>query len=149
VAPGEWYQVWWMNIDPLIGREFLYDWRSRRVTDYQAGEEVDLGAMEIGNLLLKEPCNDCHQTLPITYKWEVRDNRTDVYRWSLIQQCGDPAQRPNAWQSQPLGHRGTFTLASPPPGFRHEVRYCWFIHIEDGQRGTGTSYEQYVTAFLR
>jgi uncharacterized protein YecE (DUF72 family) len=35
-----------------------------------------------------------------------------------------------------------------PPGFRFDVRYCWFIHIEDGTRGTGTSYEQYVTAFL-
>lgn len=148
LSAGEWYQVVWLNTDPITGREWVYDWRSRRITEFTGAEEIDLGPMEIGNLLLREPCNDCHQTLPITYKWDTRDNTRDVYRWSLINQCGDPTLRVNAWQSQPLGHRDTFTLSSPPPGFRLDTRYCWFVYIEDGTRGTGTSYEQYVTAFL-
>jgi hypothetical protein len=149
LAPGEWYQVWWLNIDPLFGREWVYDWRSRRITDYQAGEDIDLGAMEIGNMLLKAPCNDCGQSLPITFKWDTRANKTDVYRWSLMHRCGDPTERVNALQSQALGHRGEYTINGVPSGFRYDERYCWFIFIEDGQKGTGSTYEQYVIQFLR
>jgi hypothetical protein len=143
------YQVVWVN-DPGLGYDaFLHRWWSRKVTALEigAGQVVDLGRMEIGNLVLTTPCHDCLQTLPITFKWTARPSPSESYRWSLFRACGVYEQRPYAWQTPPLGHVSQYTVGSPPSGFRYDEKYCWFIHIDDGLRGIGWSYYDWRVTF--
>jgi len=147
--PGAYYQVWWVNYPGLAYDAFVYRWWSRKVVEFGNGEDVDLGTMEIGDLKLKAICHDCAQTLPITFKWDARPHAGDVYRWSLFKNCGDYEDRRNAYQTQPLGHAQEYTVNVPPPGFHLDEKYCWFIHIEDGQNGTGSSYYHWRVLFMR
>ncbi len=151
LEPGELYQVWWVNEDSeesagdwtLLGR-----WWSRLIPQFSDGSEVDVGVFELADLTYLSPCNDCHQTPPITYKWRTRDHGTDIYRWSLHRRCGDVADKLNrSFRTESLGHRDSYTTG-PPPGFQFDQRYCWYIYIEDGQNGTGWPYFEWVTAYL-
>lgn len=148
LEPGQAYQVVWANEPGLSYDGFLHRWWSRRITSFGDGSDVDLGAMEVGNLVLTDICHDCGQSLPITFKWRTRPPREEVYRWSLFRACGDYAERPNAYRTESLGHRGQYTLNAPPRGFRLDEKYCWFIQIEDSQRGTGWSYYDWRVTFL-
>ncbi len=148
LEPGQAYQVVWANEPGLSYDGFLHRWWSRRITTFGDGSDVDLGDMEVGNLVLTDICHDCGQSLPITFKWDTRPPQSEVYRWSLFRACGNYAERPNAYRTESLGHRGQYTLNTPPRGFRLDEKYCWFIQIEDSQRGTGWSYYDWRVTFL-
>ncbi len=148
---GEVYQVWWVNEDSeesagdwtLLGR-----WWSRMIPQFGDGADVDVGVFELADLEYQSPCNDCHQTPPITYVWRPRAHQTDAYRWSLHQRCGDVGDKLNrSYRTESLGHGNSYTTG-PPPGFQFDRRYCWYIYIEDGQNGTGWPYFEWVTAYL-
>ena len=44
--------------------------------------------------------------------------------------------RAEAWLSPPLGRKTSY-LSGPPPGFRFDTRYCWYVRVEDGANGGG------------
>lgn len=149
LEPGQVYQVWWVN-DSLVGwEEWVGRWFSRRVASFAAGDEVDLGTMEIGDLTLTEPGNDIHFSLPTTYEWEARDNPGDSYKWSLYKTC-DEAEREDAdlYRTSSLGRREKYELGSAPRGYRLNERYCWYVFIEDGTAGTGWSFYRWRTLWL-
>jgi hypothetical protein len=152
LGSGQYYQVVWVNFtedQSGANPELVYRWWSRKVTtaEFGSGQDVDVGVMELHDLTLKSPCHDCLQTLPITFKWEARANPADVYRWSLFKECGHDQYRINAYRSEPLGRQTQYTVSSPPGGFDYDEKYCWFLHIDNGTNGTGTSYYAYRITF--
>lgn len=149
LGAGQYYQIVWVNDPGLSYDGFLYRWWSRKVTgaEFGTGQVVDVGVMDVANLELTNPCHDCLQTLPITFKWNLRPNAAEIYRWSLFKECGHDEYRVNAYQTQPLGHAKEYVVSSPPPGFRYDEKYCWFIHIDDGRNGTGSTFYAHRVTF--
>lgn len=149
LGPGQYYQIVWVNDPGLSYDGFLYRWWSRKVTsaEFGAGQDVDVGTMDVANLELTNPCHDCLQTLPITFKWDPRPNAAEIYRWSLFKECGHDEYRVNAYQTQALGHAKQYVVSSPPPPFKYDEKYCWFIHIDDGRNGTGSTFYAYRVTF--
>jgi hypothetical protein len=149
LGSGQYYQIVWVNDQGLGYDGHLYRWWSRKVTsaEFGAGQDVDVGVMEVANLELTNPCHDCLQTLPITFKWNPRSNAAEVYRWSLFKQCGHDEYRVNAYQTQALGHAKEYVVSSPPPEYRYDEKYCWFIHIDDGRNGSGWTYYAHRVTF--
>ncbi len=150
LAPGEVYQVWWRN-DPeeaISADLWVHRWWSRLIASFGDGTDVDVGVFELGDLTYVFPCHDCHRTLPITFKWNPRANKKEVYRWSLFKECGTVEARHKAYRTQSLGHAREYTLDVPPPGFMYDELYCWYIFIEDGENGTGWPYYDWRTKFL-
>jgi hypothetical protein len=150
LAPGETYQVWWMNdIDAGLGADlWVHRWWSKKIAAFGDGTDVDVGTFELADLRYKFPCHDCHRSLPITYEWFPRDHDTEVYQWRLFKDCGNLEDRPNAYRTQSLGYIDEYTLSSPPPGFVYDTTYCWYIWIDDGANGTGWPFHAWRTAFL-
>lgn len=151
LSTGEVYQVWFVNnTNSDIDGAYLWlsRWWSRRLTSFNPGMDVDLGVFEVANLELTKPCNDCGQTPPIDFMWKVRPNGKEVYRWSLYKDCGRDETRDDSYRSGPLGHARDYQMAAPPPGFDLNVRYCWYIFIEDGQNGTGWTFYSHKVMFL-
>lgn len=151
LEPGEVYQVWWVNEDSeessgdwtLLGR-----WWSRLIAQFGDGDDVDVGVFELADLEYVAPCNDCHQTPPITYRWRVRDHPSEVYRWALHRHCNsfeDQWQR--SFRTESLGRQDNYTTG-PPPGFTVDRTYCWYVFIEDGTNGSGWPYFEWRTRYL-
>ncbi len=136
LAPGETYQVWWNNPVESGADLWLHRWWSRDITGFGDGRDVDVGVFEVADLILTQPCHDCLSTAPIVFGWDARDGERGTYRWSLFDGCGDVEKRAEAWHSNSLV-RATRYSTSPPPGFQYDVRYCWFVLIEDGANGSG------------
>jgi hypothetical protein len=151
LAEGERYQVWWTNdfehVDAATS-EYLGRWWSRPIEHFGPGDEVDVGVFEVADLKLREICHDCGQSLPITFKWAMRPNRAENYLWSLFRGCGSIAARYGAYRTASLGHHAQYELASTPPGFRLNEKYCWYIFIDDGRNGTGWSFDDWRVTFL-
>lgn len=148
---GELYQVWWVNddTDDVQGdSRLLKRWWSRVVEDFGPGDQIDLGVFDVTDLRNKAICHDCGQTLPITFEWHARSRASESYRWSLFRGCGDDTRREGAWRTAPLGHVSKYTLESPPPGFREDEKYCWFVFIDDGENGTGWPFFDWRVTFL-
>jgi len=151
LEPGQVYQVWWTNTSLTGYDEWVGRWSSRRVAEFGDGSDVDLGTMEIGNVTLTGPGNDVHFSLPVTYDWTTRDVRDESYRWSLLRDptCDENRREdPSLYRTGPLGRVGKYTLSSPPPGFRMETLYCWYVFIDAGTQGTGWSFEGWKTKWL-
>jgi len=145
---GETYQVRWDNpieegaggADGWLGR-----WFSKPITVFGDGGDVDVGVWEMADLDLSKPCHDCLQTAPITFEWRARSHRRDVYRWALFEGCGRIDRRADAWNSNALARNTSYTT-SPPPGFDYDVKYCWYVRIEDATSGWGWPfYDRRVT----
>jgi hypothetical protein len=147
---GERYQVWWVNdfdhVDSATS-EFLGRWWSRPIQRLDEGDVVDVGTFEVGDLKLKEICHDCLQTPPITFKWATRRVGGESYQWSLFRGCGAYERRYGAWRTKSLGHKGEYTTG-PPPGFKLDERYCWYVFIDDGVNGTGWSFDDWRVTFM-
>jgi len=136
LGPGGVYQVWWNNAVEDGADLWLHRWWSRDIVAFGTGRDVDVGTFEVANLDLTTPCHDCLSTAPITFQWDARDHAGDVYRWSIFEGCGDVEARVRAWHSAPLGRRTTY-ITSPPSGFGYDIKYCWYVLIEDGANGSG------------
>lgn len=147
---GQVYQVVWRNdLESGLGADlWLHRWWSRSVAEFGDGTDVDVGVFEMADLTYGFPCHDCHRSLPITFQWNPRENESEVYRWSLFKECGHPEKRHEAYRTQSLGHASEYTLEAPPPGFKYDEVYCWYIFIEDGVNGTGWPFHAWRTAFL-
>lgn len=150
LGPGEVYRVVWLNdVDTGFGSDiWVHRWWSRNVAVFGSGEDIDIGTFELADLRYLSPCHDCHQTLPITYKWSARANKSDVYRWRLYKGCGSLEDRYNFYETQSLGRATEYTLNSPPPTYTYDTTYCWYIFISDGENGTGWPFHTWRTAFL-
>lgn len=150
------YQVWWVNDDelvPLINGSLLGRWYSRSITPDQMadGADVDLGTAELRDVELTFPGNDVHYSLPHEYRWKTRDEQpSESYRWTLYKTCTDTNERfpPGSHRTPSLGHAGKVMISSPPAGYKEDERYCWYMYVEDGLRGSGWSYYRYKTIFL-
>lgn len=136
LAPGEVYRVWWNNPTEDGADLWVHRWWSRDITAFGDGSDVDVGVFELADLKLTQPCHDCLQTAPITFEWRARDHASESYRWSVFDGCGDVENRATAFRTASLGRKTQYT-SSPPPGFRFDARYCWYVLIEDGRNGTG------------
>lgn len=150
LGEGEVYQVWWINNieDVIQGSElYLHRWWSAEIDHFGPGDEVDVGVFEIADLHLLQPCNDCGQSLPITFKWQPRRHASERYRWSLFADCSNRNDRPNSYRTASLGRGSEYNLLSLPPGFRLG-RNCWYIYIEAGANGTGWSLDASKIIFL-
>lgn len=145
LEPGEAYRVRWNNPIEDGADLWLHRWWSRDIVSFGDGKDVDAGVFELENFKLTAPCHDCLQTGAISFEWQGRDHASEIYRWSVFDGCGDVENRAKAWRTPSLG-RATRYVTSPPPGFNHDARYCWYVFIEDGRNGTGwTFYDHRVT----
>jgi len=148
---GDAYQVWWRNgrDEDYEGVElFLHRWWSRPITSFGPGDDVDVGVFEVADLKYRAICHDCAQSLPIVFKWDARKNKAEQYYWSLFKGCGNLENRYGAYRTKSLGHASEYELTAPPPGFRLNEKYCWYIFIEDGENGTGWPYHDWRVTFL-
>jgi len=149
---GQVYQVWWTNTSLTGYDEWVGRWSSRRIAAFGDGTDVDLGTMELGNVMLTGPGNDVHFSLPVTYRWTPRDDvRDESYRWSLFKDAScneNRREEASLYRTSPLGHVGRYELGSPPPGFQMETLYCWYVFIDAGTQGTGWSFEGWKTKWL-
>jgi hypothetical protein len=151
LGEGQLYQVWWTNDDtPDVQGDssFVNRWWSRTIDALGPGDDVDLGTFDVTDLKYVAICHDCGQSLPIVFRWNSRPNSSEDYRWSLFRGCGDNANREGAYRTPSLGHASQYTLASPPPGFRLDEKYCWYVFIEDGDNGTGWPFFEWRVTFL-
>jgi hypothetical protein len=151
LTEGQLYQVWWVNDDTPDAwgdSRFLNRWWSRVVDAFGPGDTVDLGTFDVTDLKYKFPLHDMLHSLPIPFRWTARSNRHEKYRWSLFRGCGDIANREKAYRTPLLGHASDYELTAPPPGFRLEEKYCWYIFIEDGSNGTGWPFFDWRITFL-
>ena len=134
---GAVYQVWWDNPPQLGADLWMGRWWSRDISAFGDGTDVDLGSFEVADLKLEKPCHDCAQTGEIEFGWQARKHPSEVYRWAVFDNCTqDVAMRAEAWLSPPLGRKTSY-LSGPPPGFRFDTRYCWYVRVEDGANGGG------------
>lgn len=148
---GQAYQVWWVNDDneEVQGdSRFLHRWWSLPIETLEPGDDVDVGTFDVTDLKYKSICHDCLQSLPIEFEWTARSNRSEKYQWSLFRGCGDVRNREGAWRTRSLGHARSYTLEAPPPGFRLNEKYCWYVFIDDGDNGTGWPFFEWRVTFL-
>ncbi len=133
---GERYEVWWINPPPPVGADLFLDrWRSRAVTAFGDGQDVDLGSFDVADLKLQSICNDCLQTAPIEFKWTARNRPTEIYRWALFDGFSPSIEaRNDAWLSESLGRKTSF-ITGPPSGHDFDKRYRWYVRIEDTSTG--------------
>jgi len=153
VEPSGYYQVQWHNYTAggVFGsQEYLGRWHGRRIVGFTAGDEVELADIELTNLELEFPPNDIHYSLPVEYRWAVRrEAPSESYRWSLYSSCEEvDREAGDFYRTASLGHRATHTVNAPPPGYRMLEKYCWYVHIDDGERGSGWSFYRYKTMWL-
>ncbi len=136
LAEGQRYEVWWINPPPPVGADIFLDrWRSRTLTSFGDGTDVDLGSFEVADLKLLSICNDCLQTAPIEFKWQARSRATEIYRWALFDGVSPSIEARNqAYLSEPLGRKTSYT-SGPPPGHDFDTRYRWYVRIEDTVNG--------------
>lgn len=154
LEPGDHYSVLWKNVelDGLFGTpDYIGRWESLPIESYAAGDVVELPDIEIDNIELLFPENDIHYTLPVEYRWTARSSAPrETYVWTLYRSCAEwDRQAPgDYYRSANLGHRNTYTVAAPPP--RHEILelYCWYVYVEDDERGTGWTFYRYKTMWL-
>ena len=154
LLPGQAYTVLWKNVelDGLFGTpDYIGRWESQPIETYAAGEVVDVPDIELSNIELIFPENDIHYTLPVEYKWKVRSAAPrENYVWALYRNCleWDRQAEGDFYRSRRLGHRNTHNVNSPPPGYRILDKYCWYVYVEDDERGTGWSFFRYKTMWL-
>lgn len=151
---GGHYSVLWKNVelDGLFGTpDYIGRWESLPIEDYAVGDQVELPDIEISNIELLFPENDIHYTLPVEYKWTARSSAPgEGYLWSLFRNCAEwDRQAPgDFYRSANLGRRNTYTVAAPPPRYEILEKYCWYVYVEDHERGTGWSFYRYKTMWL-
>lgn len=142
LAEGQHYEVWWINPPPPVGADIFLDrWRSRSVSSFGDGGDVDLGSFDVADLKLLSICNDCLQTAPIEFKWQARNRPSEIYRWALFDGVSPSIEARNqAFLSEPLGRKTSY-VSGPPPGHAFDTRYRWYVRIEDtATGGWGWSY---------
>ncbi len=113
---------------------------SRWLLSYTAGDTVNIGSFDMGNIELKPTAGTV--TLPYTFEWTKRTaTPTDSYRFELH---GDNPQL--YFQSPNLGYADSFTLNELPQGANYGVSYSWSVAVFDPDGGYGVSFEfPYVT----
>jgi hypothetical protein len=141
---GRVYQVRWRNDDPLSADLWLRYWWSREITSFGDGSEVDLGSFEVGDVVMTAPLHDsAHFTsgVGIEFKWDARGHAKDIFRWAVADDCVQEVgnSRKNVWSSPPLGKKTSYTTMNPS-GFRFDQKYCWFVLVDDGEGGSGSSF---------
>ena len=136
LGEGERYEVWWLNPPPPVGADIFLDrWRTRAITAFGDGKDVDLGSFDVADLKLQSICNDCLQTAPIEFKWGARNRPTEIYRWALFDGVSPSIEaRNDAWLSESLGRKTSF-ITGPPSGRDFDTRYRWYVRIEDTSTG--------------
>ncbi|MFN8422334.1 MAG: hypothetical protein U0470_02740 [Anaerolineae bacterium] len=143
LAAGEAYQVWW-DVDPnLFLTEWLTRWMTREIPAFGAGDEVDVGTLEVADTIeLTKPDNNWWSTLPVTFGWRGRSLPRERYRWTLSRRCGNDSNdidRENGFRSDAFDRQTTYKLDAVPPGFQYRTKYCWYMTIEGADGGTGWS----------
>ena len=135
--PGELYTVVYFNDDSTSG--CLWVAGTRDVTSYTAGSAVDLGSLDIADIVLGSPHHGAVVGLPTTFRWTPRPaTPTDSYVFYLYNfEIGGPE-----FVTDPeLGYVSSYTLSGLPPGFSAGVEYSWEVWLYGPDGSFGVSYE--------
>ena len=102
-----------------------------------AGTAAFDGDMDISVLNLGMPNSSTAIPLPVTFTWTPRSTSpAESYRLALW----DPDDYNIRYDTDNLGHAGSFTLWGLPSGFTTGHRYRWVVYAYDGSGGYGGSY---------
>ncbi len=149
---GRYYQVTWFNENPEDSAASPYAgadlwmgvWYGAPIRDYQPGQTVDVGDVEIADIVLVSPTHGSgFGGLPWTFTWAARKNETGVYSWAICLRCCQTlAQRIGHYHTSPLGRRTSYTVSQYPPGTQIGIdyKYCWFVRSEAPDGSIGQSY---------
>ncbi|RIL09823.1 hypothetical protein DCC79_09865 [bacterium] len=149
---GRYYQVTWINENPEDSAASPYAgadlwmgvWYGAPIRGYQPGQTVDVGEVEIGDIVLVSPTHGSgFGGLPWTFTWQARKHETGVYSWAICLRCCQTlAQRIGHYHTSPLGRRTSYTVSQYPPGTQIGIdyKYCWFVRSEAPDGSIGESY---------
>jgi hypothetical protein len=159
LAPGEAYQIaWWNSSEVVQGIQlegaplYLGRWLSRRITDLQPEQVLELPAVDLGDIVLLSPtAGTGFYGFPIPFSWAAWPGDAVTYKWSLCKCCQTKQQRDGSYKedSESAGAATSFQLTGMPRGFRFDERYCWYIHANMGaEKGFGESFAVRMMWFL-
>ena len=159
VDPGHYYQVNWRNEGTNSGSPFagsdqwLAAYYSEPITDIQADDTVDVGRLELADIIIEGPSNGTgFQGLPIQFVWTERASEIGTYRWSFAEapvRSLDDREQHTFFTTGKLPGRG-YLMRSYPPGTQlgQDWRYFWFIRVDFPQGGFGESYYARMLWFI-
>ena len=151
VDPGHYYQVNWRNEGTNSGSPFagsdqwLSAYYSDPITDIQADDNVDVGRLELANIIIEGPSNGVGSPgLPIEFVWTERASEIGTYRWSFAEapiRSLDDREKNHFFPTNKLPGR-SYLMRSYPPGTKigQDWRYFWYIRVDFPQGGFGESY---------
>ena len=65
-----------------------------------------------------------------------------------MQEC-EKEDRESSYRTESLGTDTRYELTALPPGFRYDVRYCWFVFVEREPDVRGWSFYRWRVMFER
>lgn len=137
-------QMYYPYYSSVLGSSYIGYWYSPDLTSYTAGTAAFGGDMDISALNLGTPNSSTAIPLPVTFTWTPRSTSpTESYRLALW----DPDDYNIQYDTDNLGHAGSFTLWGLPSGFTTGHRYRWVVYAYDGNGGYGGSYYSNSVAF--
>jgi uncharacterized repeat protein (TIGR01451 family) len=140
-------QAYWARFKNNSNPDQLYLWCTGVNTTYNASHMVTFETFDILNIFLTQPESGSVLTLPVTFQWLPRSaTPTDSYEFDIFDyDTGDPS----FYTDPPLGHVGSYTLTSLPPGFSYNRWYCWDVVAYSPDGGYGVSYYCYWIGIVR
>jgi len=136
--PGERYFVRFLNGE---NPHRLRIWETRRLTEYTAGSDVDLGFMDVQAIEQISPGVGETVTLPVVFTWVMRsDTPSANYAFELADL--DPEYEFSFIYE--LGPADNYTLEAMPGIFSPGSMYYWCVWINTPDRGRGASFYRMV-----
>ncbi|MCL4489343.1 MAG: hypothetical protein M1570_14625 [Chloroflexi bacterium] len=143
LGSGQKYQIEYLNSNPRDSTR-LWNWTTRLLTDYTAGEGVGIGDFDLANLTLAAPVPSSDVTLPITFQWYPRAaSPNDSYIFELF----EPSSFAPDWYTAPLGYVGSYTLNALPTGFATGHLYSWTVYVAGPDGSGGAAYYSSLVTF--
>jgi len=131
LSPGEVYFVRFLNGENL---HRVRIWETRKLTEYTAGSDVDLGFFDVQAIKQISPVPVETVNLPETFFWEMRpDTPGASYEFELADLNPE-----HEWSFlAEAGAADHYTLETLPQNFYPGMMYYWcvWIHTLDGGRG--------------
>ena len=142
--PGQAYYVRFQN-NQYGDPDKLWTWRTRVITSYSNGDDINIGNFDLANIPLVNPIDQTVVSLPFTFQWGVRTaTPSDSYELNLFDpDDGDPY----FYNNPPLGYVNHFVLGGLPTGFKVNTPYVWDVWVYGPDGGLGVSYEAYWVVF--
>ncbi len=126
--------------DTVSGR--LSYWKTKMISVYAQGENVNIGNFDISDVALISPENYTSEKLPVTFTWVKRSHSTtDSYSLEIVDYDGNTGVYTEKFTSPEQGYSDHFEyqLSDWDAGMVYEHNYLWYVTITAPDGATGIS----------